>query len=140
MAARLKKDDIVVVISGDHKGARGKVLRVIPEKQRVLVEGVNMVYRHVRKSQRNPQGGRIRKEAPLPWSKVMPLDPKADRGVRVRIERLPDASGRVVGRRVCAGRGGSGAVLSDVTHAERKGSGRVSPGGVGVPPVKGEKR
>ena len=52
MAARIRKDDMVVVIAGDHKGARGKVLRVIPEKQRVLVEGVNMVYRHVRKSQR----------------------------------------------------------------------------------------
>jgi large subunit ribosomal protein L24 len=123
MAARIRKDDVVVVISGDHKGAKGKVLRVIPEKQRVLVEGVNMVYRHVRKSQRNPQGGRIRKEAPLHWSKVMPLDPKTDRGVRVRFEAVADAGGKVSKRRVCVGRHGSGSALSDVTRAVRKSKG-----------------
>lgn len=119
MAARIKKDDVVVVIAGDHKGARGKVLRVIPDKDRVLVEGVNMVYRHVRKSQRNPQGGRIRKEAPLHLSNVMPLDPKADRPVRVRFSVERDARGRVVAKkRVAAGRRGSGAVLSEVTRAD----------------------
>jgi large subunit ribosomal protein L24 len=120
MAARIRKDDMVVVISGDHKGARGKVLRVLPEKQRVLVEGVNMVYRHVRKSQRNPQGGRIQKEAPLHISNVMPLDPKADRGTRVRYESVQDPSGKVRKRRVAAGRRASGAVLSDVTHGTRE--------------------
>lgn len=124
MAARIRKDDMVVVIAGDHKGARGKVLRVFPDKQRVLVEGVNMVYRHVRKSQRNPQGGRIQKEAPLHLSNVMPLDPKADRGVRVRFETARDSAGKVSKRRVSAGRRGSGAVLSEVTHAERQVSGR----------------
>jgi large subunit ribosomal protein L24 len=123
MAARIRKDDMVVVISGDHRGAKGKVLRVIPEKQRVLVEGVNLVYRHVRKSQRNPQGGRIRKEAPLHISNVMPLDPKADRGARVRFETAVDAAGKVTKRRVCTGRHGSGAVLSDVTHADKKSKG-----------------
>jgi large subunit ribosomal protein L24 len=123
MAARIRKDDMVVVIAGDQKGARGKVLRVIPEKQRVLVEGVNMVYRHVRKSQRNPQGGRIRKEAPLHVSNVMPLDPKADRGVRVRFEVVQDATGKTVKRRVCTGRHASGAVLSDVTQAAPKSKG-----------------
>jgi large subunit ribosomal protein L24 len=121
MAARIRKDDMVIVISGDHKGQRGKVLRVITEKQRVLVEGVNMVYRHVRKSQRNPQGGRIRKEAPLHWSKVMPLDPKTDRGARVRFEAVTDG-GKVTKRRICKG---SGAVLSDVTHVVRKAKGRT---------------
>jgi large subunit ribosomal protein L24 len=119
MAARIRKDDMVIVISGDHKGAKGKVLRVIPEKQRVLVEGINMVYRHVRKSQRNPQGGRIRKEAPLHWSKVMPVDPKTDRGARVRFEAVKDG-GKVTKRRVCTGRQGSGAVLSEVTHVVGK--------------------
>jgi len=123
MAARIRKDDLVIVISGDHKGAKGKVLRVIPEKQRVLVEGINLVYRHVRKSQRNPQGGRIRKEAPLHISKVMPLDPKTDRGVRVRFERVTDAAGKVTRRRVCVGRHGSGAVLGEVTHVVRKSKG-----------------
>ncbi len=123
MAARIRKDDVVVVISGDHKGARGKVLRVIPEKQRVLVEGVNMVYRHVRKSQRNPQGGRIQKEAPLHLSNVMPLDPKADRGVRVRYE-LVSGGGKVAKRRIAAGRKASGAVLGEVTQAATGKGGR----------------
>ena len=126
MAARIRKDDVVVVISGDHKGARGKVLRVIPEKQRVLVEGVNMVYRHVRKSQRNPQGGRIQKEAPLHVSNVMPIDPKTDRPVRVRFEVVKDAAGKLTGkRRVCAGGRASGAVLSDIVVGKKsKGKGR----------------
>ncbi len=122
MAARIRKDDMVMVISGDHKGAKGKVLRVIPEKQRVLVEGINLVYRHVRKSQRNPQGGRIRKEAPLHWSKVMPLDPKTDRGTRVRFETVKDG-GKVSKRRICGGRQGSGAVLGEVTHVVGKAKG-----------------
>jgi large subunit ribosomal protein L24 len=125
MGARIRKDDMVVIIAGDHKGARGKVLRVIPEKQRVLVEGVNMVYRHVRKSQRNPQGGRIQKEAPLHLSNVMPLDPKADRGVRVRFEAATGTGGRVNKRRVSAGSRASHTVLSDVTRSEKHVKGRV---------------
>ncbi len=121
MASRIRKDDVVVVISGDHKGARGKVLRVIPEKQRVLVEGVNMVYRHVRKSQKNPQGGRIQKEAPLHLSNVMPLDPRSDRGARVRFEVTRGPDGRVTRRRrIAAGRKASGAVISEVTRSARK--------------------
>lgn len=120
MAARIKKDDLVIVVAGDHKGQRGKVLRVLPDKQRVLVEGVNMVYRHVRKSQRNPQGGRVQKEAPIHISNVMPIDPKTDRPTRVRFEVVRDAQGKVVAkRRLCAGRRSSGAVLSEVTRADK---------------------
>ena len=63
MAARVRKDDIVEVISGDNKGAQGKVLKIYNDKNRVLVEGVNVVYRHVRRSRQHPQGGRIRREA-----------------------------------------------------------------------------
>ena len=125
MAARIRKDDMVVVISGDHKGARGKVLRIIPEKQRVLVEGVNMVYRHVRKTQRTPQGGRIQREAPIHLSNVMPLDPKTDRPCRVRFEVTGETDGKVHKRRVAAGRLASGAVLSDVTHAVAGAKGRA---------------
>jgi large subunit ribosomal protein L24 len=119
MAARVRKDDQVEVISGDHKGARGKVLRVLPDKQRVLVEGVNMVWRHVRRTQRNPQGGRVQKEAPLHISKVMPIDPKTGRGTRVRFAIERDAAGAVAAkRRVSTGRrAGEGTVLSDVTRA-----------------------
>jgi large subunit ribosomal protein L24 len=109
---------MVEVISGDHKGARGKVLRVMPDRQRVLIEGVNMVYRHVRRSRQNPQGGRIQKEAPIHISNVLPIDPKTDRGVRVRFETKHSAGGAVVSKRRVAV--GSGTVLGDVTRAERK--------------------
>lgn len=125
MAARIRKDDLVEVIAGDHKGARGKVLRVIPDKQRVVVEGVNLVYRHVRRSRQNPQGGRIRKEAPLHISNVMPVDPKTDRPVRVRFVVTRDAKGKVVSKqRVTAGRRSSGAVLGEVVRTRPESGGR----------------
>lgn len=115
MAARIRKDDIVMVVSGDAKGSRGKVLRVIPEKDRVVIEGVNMVYRHVRKNRKYPQGGRIQKEAPIHISNVMPIDPKTGRPTRVRFEVKRDEAGRIVSKsRVSV----SGAVLSEVTFAK----------------------
>ena len=57
MARHIKKGEMVEIIAGDHKGATGRVMRVMPDKQRVLVEGLNLAYKHVRPSQRNPQGG-----------------------------------------------------------------------------------
>jgi large subunit ribosomal protein L24 len=117
MAARVRKDDIVEVIAGDHKGAQGKVLRVSPDKQRVVVEGVNMVYRHVRRSRRNPQGGRIQKEAPIHLSNVMPVNPKTGRGTRVRFQVERDARGRVRSKQRV---GSDGTVLSEVTRSEQK--------------------
>lgn len=95
MAYRIKRNDTVEVITGDHRGARGKVLRVDREHGRVVVEGVNMVYRHVRPTQRNPQGGRVQKEAPIHISNVLPVDSKSGRGARVRFETEFDESGRV---------------------------------------------
>lgn len=77
---------MVEVIAGDHKGERGKVLKVSPKDGLVLVQGVNMVYRHVRPSRRNPQGGRLQKEAPINLSNVLPIDERAGRGKRVRFE------------------------------------------------------
>ncbi len=113
MACHIRRDDTVVVIAGEHKGARGKVLRLIPKRGLVVVEGVNMVYRHVRPSRRNPQGGRLQKEAPLKISKVLPLDPKTNKPARVRFEVDRDASGRVTGkRRVTV----NGTVLGQVTR------------------------
>jgi len=83
----------------------------MPAQGLVLVEGVNMVYRHVRPSRRNPRGGRIQKEAPLKLSNVLPVDPKTDRPSRVRFEVETDTAGRVVAkRRVTAG----GTVLGEV--------------------------
>lgn len=66
----VKKGDSVVVISGNHKGASGKVLQVLPKKQQVLVEGVRMIKKHQRKSQDNPQGAIVEREGPLHISNV----------------------------------------------------------------------
>lgn len=104
-----------MVIAGDHKGARGKVLRVLPKKNLVLVQGVNMVYRHVRPSRRNPQGGRLQKEAPIHISNVLPVDSKTARGARVRFEVERDESGKVVAKnRVTV----NGTRLNEVTRSK----------------------
>jgi large subunit ribosomal protein L24 len=80
---KIKKNDMVVVIAGNSKGRSGKVLRVYPEKQRVIIEGVNMVSRHRKPTQTNPQGGITRQEAPIHVSNVMLIDPKANEPTRV---------------------------------------------------------
>ena len=74
MAAKIKKGDRVVVLTGKDKGRTGNVLRVLPTENRVLVEGVNMVQRHTRPSQADPQGGIKNKEASLPLSTVAIAD------------------------------------------------------------------
>lgn len=84
MALRIKKDDMVEIVSGDHKGATGRVLRVIPKKNKVVVQGHNIVKKHVRPSRKNPQGGRINVERPVHISNVMPINPKSSKGTRVR--------------------------------------------------------
>ena len=94
MALHVRKDDIVEVIAGDHAGERGKILKVIPKRGLVLVEGINMVFRHVRPSKKNPQGGRLQKEAPFRISNVMPIDEKTGKGTRVRFQTNV-ANGRV---------------------------------------------
>lgn len=79
----LKRDDLVMVISGKERGKTGKVIRVLHEEDTVLVQGVNLVHKHIRRSQKNPQGGRIKKEAPLPAAKVMLVDPKTNKPTRI---------------------------------------------------------
>ncbi len=91
MAARLKKGDLVIVISGKNKGKQGKVARILAENDRVIVEGVNLVKRHMRPTPKNPQGGILEKEAPLHACKVMPVDPKTGKPTRVRF--VVDAKG-----------------------------------------------
>jgi large subunit ribosomal protein L24 len=78
---RLREGDTVQVISGADRGKQGKVLRLLGE--RVLVEGVNLRWRHLKPSQKQPKGGRIRKEAAVHASKVMPLDPESGKPTRV---------------------------------------------------------
>ena len=86
MARHIKSGDQVVVIAGADRGKTGRVLRVLTGRDRVVVEGVNRVWKHVRPSQRNPQGGRIQKDAPIHLSNVMPVDPTSGKGSRVRFE------------------------------------------------------
>ena len=86
MAAKIKKGDRVVVLTGKDKGKTGQVLKVFPKEQRVLVQGLNMVQRHTRPSQGDPQGGIKNKEAPLHVSKVAVADPKTGKPTRVRFE------------------------------------------------------
>ena len=70
MANKIKKGDEVVVISGDHKGSKGKILQVIRAKNRVIVEGINLIKKHERKTQDNPQGAIVEREASIHYSNV----------------------------------------------------------------------
>jgi large subunit ribosomal protein L24 len=88
----IRKDDTVEVIAGDDKGTRGKVLRVLRSKNQVVVAGVNRVYRHLKPSRRNPQGGRLSKEMPLDASNVMLVDPQTNKPTRVGVRYLDDGS------------------------------------------------
>ena len=80
---KVRTNDEVVVLTGDDKGTRAKVLRVLNDKGKIVVEGVNLVYKHVRPNQRNPQGGRLSKEMPIDASNVMLYCSACNRGVRV---------------------------------------------------------
>ena len=87
---RIRKDDEVIVVSGRDRGKRGKVLRAYPAENRVLVEGVNVVKRHTKPSQLDPQGGIKEKEAPIHVSNVALIDPKTDGATRVGFKVLAD--------------------------------------------------
>src|SRR5436305_2589781 len=80
----IRKEDMVQVISGDdaEKGRAHRVLRVLPDENKVVVEGVNRVYKHVKPNRRNPQGGRLSKEMPVAASNVLLFCPTCRRGVR----------------------------------------------------------
>ncbi|EIJ80007.1 50S ribosomal protein L24 [Bacillus methanolicus PB1] len=79
----VKKGDKVMVISGKDKGKTGIILAAFPKQSRVLVEGVNIIKKHSKPSQANPQGGIISQEAPIHVSNVMPIDPKSGEPTRV---------------------------------------------------------
>lgn len=88
----IRKDDTVVVTAGDDKGKRGKVLRVLRAENKIVVEGVNKVYRHLKPSRRNPQGGRLSKEMPIDASNAALLDPSTNAPTRVGVRYLDDGS------------------------------------------------
>ena len=114
MTARIRKGDVVAVVAGDDKGKRGRVLRVLPEANRVVIEGINFVHKHLRKSQQNPQGGRVKREAAVHVSNVMPIDPSTDKPTRV-------SSAEVDGRRVRAARRSRTVLPADAGRRGRKG-------------------
>ena len=90
---RLKTGDVVQVMAGDDKGTRGKIARVIRDKNKVVVEGVNRVYKHVKRGHaKAPQGGRLSIEMPIDASNVMLIDPKSNKPTRTRIQ-VPTAKG-----------------------------------------------
>ena len=82
---KIKSGDIVRVIAGDHKGSEGKIVRVLREKNKAIVEGVNMVSKHTKPSAKNPQGGIVKKEAPIHVSNLSLIDPKTKETTRVGI-------------------------------------------------------
>lgn len=88
--AHVRKGDTVVVVAGKERGKRGKVLRVIPEKGRVVVERINMVKKHQRPTQKVRQGGIIEREGPIHLSNVMLVDPNSDKPTRIGMKALSD--------------------------------------------------
>ena len=86
----IKKNDTVVVLAGEDKGKTGKVLNVLVEKNRALVEGVNMVSKSTKPSAKNPQGGIVKQEAPIHISNLSLVDPKSGKATRVGIKVTED--------------------------------------------------
>ena len=92
MAAKIRKNDTVIVLAGKDKGSSGKVLKVMPKEDRVLVEGVNLVKRHTKPSMGDPQGGVKTKEAPLHISNVAIRDPKTGKPTRVGFKTVGEGA------------------------------------------------
>ena len=90
MAAKVRKGDRVIVITGKDKGKTGTVVQVLPKESRVVVQGVNLVKRHTRPSQADPQGGIKEKEASIHISNVAHIDPKSDKPTRVGFKEGKD--------------------------------------------------
>ncbi|MGE5789022.1 MAG: 50S ribosomal protein L24 [Myxococcales bacterium] len=91
---RLRKGDLVVVTSGDDKGKQGKIVRVLPERNAVVVEGVNRVKRHVKSMPERP-GGIMEVDAPIAASKVMPVDPQTGKPTRVKYQMVDGKKTRI---------------------------------------------
>lgn len=97
MGLRVKKEDTVLVITGKERGKKGRVLSVLPSRESVIIEGVNIIKRHMKPSRKYTQGGIIEKEAPIHISNVMLLCPKCNKPTRIGNRQLE--SGKKV--RVC---------------------------------------
>lgn len=89
----IRKDDTVLVIAGNDKGKKGKVLTIYPEKNKAVVEGINMITKHVKPSAQNTEGGRIEQEAPIHISNLMLIDPAT--GEPTKVGRKRDDNGKL---------------------------------------------
>ena len=107
---KLRKNDIVQVMIGTQAGKRGRVLSIDRESNRVIVEGANVLKKHVRRSQRNPQGGILSKEMPIPASNVMLVCPSCQRATRTGIKFKPSGGKQ----RICKK---CGAIVSEISTA-----------------------
>lgn len=107
MARHIKNGDTVMVIAGADKGKTGRVLRILADKNRVVVEGINRVWKHVRPSQQNQRGGRIQKDNPIHISNVLPVDPTTGKATRVRFQKRDGVKHRVAVGGTDLGRTGS---------------------------------
>lgn len=101
--ARIKKNDTVIVITGDAAGQTGKVIRMIPDKGMAVVQGLNLVKKAIRRSETAPNGGYVEREAPIHLSNMMPYDAEVKKGVRIsrvqdgdRMVRKSKASGKIL--------------------------------------------
>ena len=114
----IRKDDTVAILAGDDKGKRGKVLRILREEGKVVVEGINRVYKHMKPSKRNPQGGRLSKEMPVAVSNVALIDPSTNTPTRVGVRFTADGAKELYAKK-------SGALLRQIAkpnpkHAPKK--------------------
>jgi len=114
--AGIRKGDTVEILAGNDRGKRGKVLRVLPDKDRLVVQGINLRWKHLRKSQQNPQGGRVRREMPIHASNVMLFDEASGERTRIGWAREGDKKVRIArktGKEV-------GAAVAESAPAARK--------------------
>ncbi|MER2520384.1 MAG: 50S ribosomal protein L24 [Bdellovibrionales bacterium] len=95
---KIKKKDRVIVLTGKDKGKTGEVLSVMPKESRLVVAGVNMIARHTKPSAQNPQGGIVRREAPIHVSNVAHIDPKEKKATRIGFKIEGDKKKRVARR------------------------------------------
>ena len=90
---KLRKNDKVKVLSGNSRGKEGKILKVFRNESRVIVEGVNIIKRHSKPTQKSPQGGITQKEAPIHISNVMLIDPKSNEATKIGVKVITDDAG-----------------------------------------------
>lgn len=108
---KFRVDDEVVVIAGADKGHRGKIIKIDRDANKVIVEGAGRVWKHVKQSQKNPQGGRLNKEMPISASNVMLVDPTDGKPTKVGMRYLDDGSKERFARK-------SGSTISQVSPAK----------------------